>query len=212
MAEVTPNKLKINKVPKRPLIITLAGTILMIVVMSVTLEISHRQIFTFITSQERYVISAEGVLLVAFIVEMLVRLATLYSHAQMLVDYGSRIRLLVRIIGYCSGLLVVVSVLASNATLGISVGAIAGALVIFSSQNILSNILAAVLVLSTRMFRIGEDITVGQTSGKVSDITLTHTLISSQDDVVFVPNSVMISNAIRRKKRALDKNSDVKKW
>ena len=100
----------------------------------------------------------------------------------------------------------------SNATLGISVGAIAGVVIAFATQNIGSSVIAAVMILSTRMIRVGEEITIGQIKGTIAEINLTQTVLSVEDNVVFVPNSMIISNIVQRKKRNLDKNTNVRDW
>ena len=121
-------------------------------------------------------------------------------------------RLIVRIVGYFIALMAVVSILASNATLGISVGAIAGIVIAFATQNIVDNVLAAVLILGTRMVRVGEEITISQTKGIVSDINLTYTVLSIDDEVVFISNSLIISSILRRKKRNSDKDASIHDW
>jgi small-conductance mechanosensitive channel len=95
----------------------------------------------------------------------------------------------------------VISILASNPTLGISAGAIGGVVIAFAAQNIIGNMLAAVTILNTRMVYIGEEINVSGIKGVVTNINLSHTVIHIDDDVVFIPNSVMVSQAVRRKKR-----------
>jgi small-conductance mechanosensitive channel len=203
---------RLDEVRKRPVIVTILGAIITIILIIATLEISHRNINQFISTQQKYIISSEAALLAAFIVEMLVRLVTLRLHTPQMIEYGARLRFIVRVVGYCVGLLSVISILASNATLGISVGAIAGAIIIFSTQNIVGSVLAAALILGTRMVRVGEEITLNQTKGIVSDINLTHTIISIDEDVVFIPNSLIISSMVRRKKRKTDKDARVKDW
>lgn len=203
---------KLNAVQKRPIIITLMGVIITILLIIATLEISHRNINTFISTQQKYILSIESIILVAFIVEMLARLVTMHPHTRKMIEFGARLRFTVRIVGYCVGLLSIVSILASNATLGISVGAIAGAVIVFSTQNIVGSVLASVVIVSTRVVRVGEEVTIGQTKGIIADINLTHTVISVEDDVVFIPNSVMISSAIRRKKRNTNPNTSVNDW
>jgi small-conductance mechanosensitive channel len=204
---------KTSEMPrKRTIIITFLGMIVMILLIIATLDISQRNISAFVVNQQKYILSIESLLLVAFAVEFLARLATIRSHAPHLVEHGTRLRLIVRIIGYSIGSLSVISILSSNPTLGISVGAIAGVVVAFATQNIFASILAAIVILSTRMVKVGEEITVGQTTGTVSDINLTHTMLSVEDDVVFIPNSVMISSAVRRKKRQTGKNTSASDW
>jgi small-conductance mechanosensitive channel len=195
----------LSKLNKKPVIVTLIGTIFFIILIILTLEVSHRDLNSFVTAQQKYILSVESLFLVAFLVEMLARLATLHSQNRRMVEFGTRMRLMVRITGYGIGSLAVISILASNPTLGISVGAILGALIVFSTQNILGSILATVFILSTRMIHIGEEISVGNTKGIVSDINLTHTIVSIDEDIVLIPNSTLITSAIRRKKRDPDK-------
>jgi small-conductance mechanosensitive channel len=201
---------KARRVRKRPIIITLIGTVTMIILIIVTLEISQRNINTFISTQEKYILSIESIILVVFVVEMLARLVTLRQHTPKMREFQVHLRFIVRIVGYSVGLLSIISILASNATLGISVGAITGALIVVSAQNVLGSVWASIFIFTTRIIRIGEEVTVDQTKGTVADINLVHTVISVENDVVFIPNSVMISSAIRRKKRNtnVDGNAD----
>ncbi len=200
---------KSERVSKRPIIITFIGMVVMILLIIATVQVSQKNIVNFISIQKQYVISIESIILVAFTVEMLVRLTILRAQTPQMIEHGARLRLIVRIVGYSIGALSVISILSSNPTLGISVGAVAGIVIAFATQNIVASILAAIILLSTRMIKVGEEITISQTRGTVSDINLTHTILSVDDEVVFVPNSMVISNLVRRKKRSPDKNVSI---
>jgi small-conductance mechanosensitive channel len=206
----TVKTLDISK--KRPIAITFIGAIITMFLIIATLEVSHRNINTFVSDQEKYIVAIEATILSILIVEMLVRLITLRFNAPQLVESGTRLRLIVRIVGYSIALLSIVSILASNTALGISVGAIAGVVIAFAAQNIVGSMLATVLILNTRMVRVGEEITIGQTKGIVSEINLTHTVLSIDEDVVFVPNSLIGSSIVRRKKRNSHKDTSVHNW
>ena len=201
---------------RRPIIITFLGTIFMIILLLVTQEVARRNINTFVSSQQRYIIAVEAVILAIFIVEMLGMLVRFLLPAPHMAEQGARLRLIVRIIGYAIAATSVVSILASNPTLGISVGAIAGVVVAFATQNILSSVIATVLILSTRMVRVGEEITIGQTgsqtTGTVADINLTHTILSIDQKVVYVPNSLIVSSIVQRNKRNSNKDTGVHEW
>ena len=203
---------KMENIRKTPIVIDLVGAIASVILIIGTLDVSHRNLYPFISAQQKYILSIESAILVICVVEFLVELVTLHLHTPKSAQYSARLRFLVRVVGYCVGFLSVVSILASNAALGISLGAIAGAVLVFSTQNITSNVLDAVFLHNSRLVRIGEEITVGLTKGTISDITITHTIISSDDEVVFIPNTVMISSTIRRKKRNLDKMAGANKW
>jgi small conductance mechanosensitive channel len=210
--EIKEESDKPEPVKKRPIIITFLGIIITILLILATLEISNRNVNAFISTQQKYILSIETAILAIFIVEMLVRVVTLRFHTPQTIAQGTRLRLIVRIVGYFITAVSVISILAANPTLGISVGAIAGVVIAFATQNIVGSVLAAIFILSTRMIHVGEEITVGGITGTVSDIQLTHIVISIEDEVLFVPNSLIISSIVRRKKRNSDKNADVRDW
>jgi small-conductance mechanosensitive channel len=203
---------KLNRRHVRPVIITFSGTILMIILILATLDVSHRNVAPFITNQQKYILAIEAAGLAVFMVELALRLATLRLHTPKMEDQRNRIRLMVRIVGYTISAISVISILASNATLGISAGAILGVVIAFATQNIVGSMLAAVIILSTRMVRVGEEITVNQTKGVIAEINLTHTVLSVGENVVFVPNSMVISNIVQRQKRTLDKDAGARDW
>jgi small conductance mechanosensitive channel len=208
-----------NKADEKPVvfkkgsvIITFSGLIITILLILATLEVGHRNISKFITSQQKYILAILAVILAVFIVEILGRLVRLILPAPQVVEQGARLRLIIRIIGYSIALISIVSILASNPTLGISVGAIAGVIIAFATQNILGSVIATVLILSTRMIRVGEEVTINQTKGIVSEINLTHTVLSIEENVVFVPNSLIVSSVVLRKKRNSSKGAGAHEW
>ncbi|KTB49343.1 Mechanosensitive ion channel [Dehalogenimonas alkenigignens] len=190
----------------------LLGTIVMIGAIMITLEISQRNISTFISTQEKYIIALEATVLVAFLVELLARLTVLGSRLPRMIQHTARLRLVVRIVGYSTGSLFVLSILASNPTLGISIAAIAGVAVAFATQNIVASISAALILTNTHIVRIGEEISVNDIQGTVEDIGVTHTVLLADDGVVFVPNSVLISSPVRRKKRMTESGGKADEW
>ena len=197
---------------KRSVIVTFLGTLITIFLILATLEVSHRKISTFVSSEQKYILAIESAILAIFIVEMLGILVRFVVPAPHMAEQGARLRLIVRIIGYTIALASIVSILASNPTLGISVGAIAGVVIAFATQNILGSVIATLEILGTHMVRVGEEITIGQTKGIVSDIKLTHTVLSVDDYVVFIPNSLIVSSVVQRKKRNSNKDADVRDW
>ena len=187
--------------PLRWLVVTGAGVFVGIALILVTLEISRRYPASFVATQQRYIISAEAALLGVALTEMLARIVSNNTHEHEVKYFGPRFRIMIRIVGYLIAIVSAISILASNPTLGISTGAIAGIVIAFATQNIIGNMLAAVLIINTRMVQIGEEITVTDVTGKVADINLSHTILHVDDDIVYIPNTVMVSNAVRRKKR-----------
>jgi small-conductance mechanosensitive channel len=186
---------------RRWLVISITGAALSIVLILVTLEIIHRNIIPFAVDQQKYILSGEAAVLGVLLTEMLARIISHNMHDREGKNFGARFRIMIRIAGYLVAIVSVISILAANPTLGISAGAIAGVVIAFATQNIIGNMLAAVMILNTRMVQIGEEITVDGVKGVVSDINLSHTIIHIEEDIAFIPNSVMVSHTVRRKKR-----------
>ena len=192
---------KIKPISRRGIIVTVTGALVGIALILVTVELIHRNVIPFIVTRQRYIISVEVVMLGFFLTEMIARVSSYSLRAPERKHINTSFRLTIRIIGYLVVLVSVISILASNPTLGISMGAIAGVVIAFATQNVIGNVLAAILIINTRLVRIGEEVTVAGIKGTVADIRLSHTVIHVDDDVVYVPNTVMVSTALRRKKR-----------
>jgi small-conductance mechanosensitive channel len=186
---------------KKPIFVTITGLVILITLIITTTEIGKRNIIAFVSADQKYILSIEITILVIFFIEAVVKFVVMWSNHTEVALHSASWRLIVRIVGYSLGSVSVISILASNTTLGISVGAIAGVVIAFATQNIASSVLAAILVISTGMIKIGEEITISGTTGTVTGITLTHTVITVGDDVVLIPNSFLMANLVRRKKR-----------
>jgi hypothetical protein len=101
-----------------------------------TADIARRNINTFISTQQKYIIAIEAVFLAVFIIELLVSLVTVLLRTPQMIEHAMRLRLIVRIVGYFIALMSVISILASNPALGISVGAIAGVVIVSTPQAV----------------------------------------------------------------------------
>jgi len=212
MSDNTGSGARTDTLRGRPIKVVTTGAVLMLLAIIATLVVSRRSILPFVAREERYVVATEAAMLSILVVELVVRLLSLHFSGPRLIERGTRLRLIVRIVGYSTALLSEVSILASNAALGISVGAVVGVAIAFAAQNVVGGLLAAVLILGTRMVRVGEEIVVNQTRGIVSDISLTHTVLSVEEDVVFIPNSLLISAMVRRKRRSAPGDAAVRDW
>jgi small-conductance mechanosensitive channel len=100
-------------------------------------------------------------------------------------------------VGILSALLVVPQVraiagglLASSAVIGIVVG--------FASQRTLGNFVAGIMIALTQPLRIGDEVTVGDTSGIVEEIGLMYTFIRTPENTrLVIPNEKLASDTIR---------------
>src|SRR3954468_21847769 len=100
-------------------------------------------------------------------------------------------------IGLLSALLVIPQVravagglLASSAVLGIVVG--------FASQRTLGNFVAGLLIAFTQPVRLGDDVVVEDTEGRVEEIGLIYTFVRTENgDRLVIPNEKLASDTIR---------------
>jgi small-conductance mechanosensitive channel len=81
------------------------------------------------------------------------------------------------------------AVLASGAVLGLVLG--------FAAQKVLANPLAGIMLAITQPIRIGDKVTIEDETGRVDDLTLSHTFINTGDGrLVIVPNESVATNVI----------------
>ena len=80
-------------------------------------------------------------------------------------------------------------ILASSAVLGLVLG--------LAARQVLANPLAGILLAISQPIRIGDTITFGEDTGRVDDITLSHTFIDTGDGrLVIVPNEQVVTNVV----------------
>jgi small-conductance mechanosensitive channel len=157
-------------------------------------------------------ISAAISLLIAFVVAFVVdrfvigratRVATRVSDATVSRAAKTRLRLirrLVFVVIIVIGLGIALSqfdklskianaVLASSAVIGLVLG--------FAAQKILANPLAGILLAISQPIRIGDKVTIEEETGRVDDLTLSHTYIDTGDGrLVIVPNETVVTNVV----------------
>ena len=81
------------------------------------------------------------------------------------------------------------AVLASSAVVGLVLG--------FAAQKILANPLAGILLAISQPIRIGDTVTIEDETGRVDDLTLSHTFIDTGDGrLVIVPNETVVTNVV----------------
>lgn len=165
----------------------------------ITIELSNRGSFPFVTSQRNHLIAAELAVFSIFFVEIMGRLANKHLEQDAL-RRGMSARVIIRTAGYLVVGVAVISILASNSALAISVGTIAGVVIGFATQNLFSNMLGGIILVVNRVTRAGDMITFMGNTGRVVEIRLLYTVIDSGDSLVYIPNSAMLTNAVQRKK------------
>jgi len=77
----------------------------------------------------------------------------------------------------------------------------------FAMSTVIQNFVSGLLVQADKAFSIGDEIKVQNFEGAVQKISVRTTVIETEEgDVVFIPNSVFITNPVVRKKRTDDQS------
>ena len=114
------------------------------------------------------------------------------------------LRLLITLIGYIVVLMTVVGLLVPLGNLALPVS-ITGVVVGIAAQQTLSNFFAGIVLLFSRPFSVGDRVTVrsgamgGQYDGEVTAITLTFTMLDTDEGPISLPNSGVLAAATGRR-------------
>jgi len=87
-------------------------------------------------------------------------------------------------------------------TIGVDVGALIAAVGLtgfaigLAFKDIVSNALSGILIIIYKPFEQGDEIKVSSFAGNVRSIDLRYTILSNNGDRIFVPNSLLFTNAI----------------
>ncbi|MBN1864926.1 MAG: mechanosensitive ion channel [Victivallales bacterium] len=101
----------------------------------------------------------------------------------------------------------VIGVISALGTLGVNVSALIAGLGLsgfalgFALRDALSNLLSGILIILYQPFKIGDQIVVAGSEGKVSEINLRYTILKSDDNRFLIPNANLFNNivTVRRK-------------
>lgn len=99
--------------------------------------------------------------------------------------------------------LLVLGLVTALGTLGVNISGIVAGLGLtgfalgFALKDSIANLLAGVLILLYRPFDVGDRIDVGGLAGRVMDVNLRYTELDAGAECVLVPNSKLLTDAIR---------------
>ncbi len=103
----------------------------------------------------------------------------------------------VKMVLYFVVFMVVASALGIQVTSLVAILSVAGLAVSLSIQNLLSNVLSGLMLLSIKPFKIGDYVDVGGISGFVKEISFVHTQILSFENILmYIPNSEVSKSKI----------------
>jgi small-conductance mechanosensitive channel len=199
---------KNNNLPRqasRTAILALAIMLACVAVIAATIELSRLSEFPFFSQHRNTLISAELVIFVIALVEIVGRVLIIRFRSRGIESVGYSIREVLRGAVYIALAIGVVSILSANPALAISIGTISGVIIGFATQNLIGNVVAGMMLAIVRPVVIGDQITVAGSSGRIKEIALIYTILDTGDNWYYVPNLMMFSNAITRKKPTSDK-------
>jgi len=110
---------------------------------------------------------------------------------------------LYRILGSLAmGLILFAGLITALGTMGVNVGALvaslglAGFAIGFALKDTLSNLMAGFIVLFYQPFKSGDFIIVNKVEGQVINVTLRYTVVKTDSEHTFIPNSVVLANPL----------------
>ena len=84
---------------------------------------------------------------------------------------------------------------------GATLGGFLGLLLGMASKELIGNAISGIFVIITKPFRIGDEVNVAGGVGKVVDIKMMYTVIEKEEQKILVPNSKIIGNVIKVKRK-----------
>ncbi len=186
--------------PRSSLPIILALMLACIAAVLITVEFAGLPQFRGFATHIRIIISAELTIFAIVLVELIGQTAISRFRRLGNESIGYSIRAVLRGAVYISLTIGIVATLAANPALAISLGTVSGVILGFATQNLIGNIIAGMILAIVRPVRVGDTISVAGSSGRVKEIALIYTILDTPDSTYHIPNVVMFSNAILRRK------------
>jgi len=157
--------------------------------------------FTFLQLQRSHIIAIEVGILSIVLIELIGRALITRAKKSDIAQFGISIRAIFRVISYLALSIALISILASNPTLALSVGAFSGIVIGFASQSIIGNLIASLILVLARPFIHGDTISVAGTKGKIIEVGVIYTKVESEENILHIPNIFLLTNIIQRAKK-----------
>ena len=189
---------------KHTTLISVAVIFIFLCVILITGEMARLSGFDFIARHEKTIVNSELVIFTILFVEFIGRAIIEAFKRRGNEPTGHNIRAILRGIAYIILAIGIVSSLSSNPGLAIGIGTVTGVIIAFTTQNLVGNVFAGVMLAIVRPVRVGDQVTILANSGQVKEIALIYTILEDGDNLYYVPSMVMFSNVVKKIK-TLDK-------
>ena len=178
--------------------------LLCLTVVIATIELAKLPNFKFITGHRNVIVSIEFTVFVMALVEVIGRAIVSSFRRRGIEPVGQSIRTIMRGAVYIVLTVTIISTLLSNPALAISLGTVMGVIIGFATQNLISNVVSAMILAIVRPVQIGDEITVTGSTGSVREIALIYTILDTKDRLLYVPSIVMVTNVVMKNKKPED--------
>lgn len=183
-----------------PLFWTAVFVALLAGLLVVTARINEEQPAGILAPYKDHVVVALLVLLGVPVVENGSKAVLAIAQRRISPDVTGAIRVIARIAAYGIILSIAVSVLTDNEAAALTIGSFAGLVAGFASQTVMGNAVAGLFMAVTRPIKVTDTVTIGGNKGTVTDITLMHTVLDTEDSEIFIPSSTIVKSVLKRHK------------
>ncbi|HEX7474712.1 MAG TPA: mechanosensitive ion channel domain-containing protein, partial [Dehalococcoidales bacterium] len=165
-----------------------------------TVELAKLSGFKFIADHRDVIVSIELAIFVMALVEFIGRIIIVSFRRRGIEPMGHSIRTIIRGGVYIVLTVGIISTLLSNPALAITFSTVIAVIIGFATQNLIGNVAAGILLAIVRPVRVGDQVTISGSTGRVKDIALIYTVLDAEDSEYYVPSILMFSNVVMKKK------------
>jgi small-conductance mechanosensitive channel len=164
--------LQIRKTGKSSRLTVIAFAVLFVAIISIvgTIELSRLASFAFLKTNREHIIVGELALFGIILVELVGQTFICKFEKDANKQTGVMVRSIMRAVLYLVLAASIVSVMAVDPALAVGIGSVTGIVIGFAGQNLFGNLMTGIVLSLTRVIRIGQEITVMGSTGRVIEI------------------------------------------
>ena len=186
--------------PTLPLLATVVYVVVLLAVLAFTSNLEEYEFLGFLVPYENIISIALVALLGHGAVQAGTKWMFVVAQRRTSEDVARTLRVIARLVGYGLIFSFLVSVLTDNAAAALTMGSFAGLVAGFASQTVMGHLVAGIFLALFRPIGIGDNVTIGRNSGTVSDITLMHVVLETDEEQSLIPSSTVVSTVLVKHK------------
>ncbi len=185
-----------------PLIMTVVFGLALIVLYALVGRIEEYPQVSFLAPYKEYILVGLVVVLGHLAVQAGTKWIFALVQRRSSTDVAGSIRIIARLVGYGLIFSFLVSHLTDNAAAALTMGSFAGLVAGFASQTVMGNTVAGIFMAVSRPIGIGEKVTISGKTGTVTDITLMHVILDTEDQRILIPSSTTVTTVLIKYKQS----------